>query len=228
MITLNHRRGLAVVAATGALLAAGPVMAASATTSTTPACPTTGGIPLTSTLSNGVTHIGKNATIMGSTAKACGILGFDANGNSQARIPAKNVQFAPTTTKILGLVDAPTTFRATSALTGPARITPSGVKTTLTGYVVATASVLGSSCDIPLKVTLTTGTSGTLTGVPLKVGSDSVFRGTVVSNSFAVPAIKPTATCNALAAAASNTAIGLPLPGGASTITYDVALKLGS
>lgn len=220
-------RSLAVLAAAGAALA---VTAPSASATTTPpACPKASGAQtaFTTTLSNGITKIGKNASFSGASARGCGLLSVRASdGKLVGTIKPGNISFAPVTTKV-GLLSLPTTLRAVSNLTGPVAFTTAGQTASLGGKVVATAEVLGAKCDIPLTVTLTTGKSGALKGVPFAFGTDGVGRGKLVANNFSVPKIAATATCNALIATFSNVLVGLPLGPGASSITFDATLKLG-
>ena len=84
---------------------------------------------------------------------------------------------------------------------------------------------MGQSCDIPLTLNLTTGKSGALTGKDFVANKAGVQTGKLVDGTFAVPAIQPSATCNAVVATLSNTLLGLPLAAGASSITYDATIK---
>lgn len=223
-----RRRALAAalcVGAVGAALVVTPT--AQAAPGAAAACPRpSAGLPFVSKLTNGVTRIGQNATISDSSATSCGVLLARADGKLGLTILAKNIQFAPVVTKV-GLLELPTTLRATSPLEGFVAFSTRGQTASISGAVQATADILGQQCVIPLRVRLTTGTSGPVSGTPFQFDSTGTSRGKLAAGSFAVPAIAPSATCNLVVAGLSNTLLGLPLDRGASTITYDASLKIG-
>lgn len=219
---LSVLSGLAVAAT---VLATAP--AASAAPATTSGCPRTSaaGSAVRSTLSNGTARLGDRATITGSSATACGLLQIRKDGKLALVIQPRNVQFAPVVTRV-GLLSLPTTLKATSVLTGPLAFTPKGQTATLKGSVLATADIQGQKCAIPLKVTLTTGTSGPVSGSFFQFDSAGVSRGRLAAGTFAVPAIAPSPSCNLLVAGLSNVLLGLPLAAGQSSIVYDASLKI--
>lgn len=221
----RSRRLLAVAAAAGAVLAVAPAASATEAGAAAAGCPKTGGLAFVTTLSNGVTKLGSSATITGSTAKACGVAKFAGKGIVGTIKPA-NITFAPVTTTD-GPLSFPTTLKATSALTGPLTLGFKGDGAAFTGSILATADIYGQSCDIPLTVTLTTGKSGALKGQIFTFDKKGLGRGKLVSNTFAVPAIQSSSTCNLVIATLSNKLLGLPLAAGASSITYDGTLKVG-
>lgn len=187
-------------------------------------CPKDGLLNFRSTLTNGQIRLGSSATVSGSTGRACGVQVIAANGSLISRVKPANTSFAPVVTRI-GLLQVPTTFRATSVLQGPAGFDAKGLTAVLAGNVVATAEILGQKCAIPLKLRLTTGRSGALTGSSFQTRADGTAAGRLVDGTFAVPRIQPSATCNAVVATLSNTLLGLPLAAGESSISYDGSLS---
>ncbi|MPQ99212.1 hypothetical protein GB931_15055 [Modestobacter sp. I12A-02628] len=226
----RRRGGMALAAAAlmtfAAVAFAAPASAAPPAPAPAPACPTAGGIPFSSTLSNGSFQIGRLATVSGASATACGVVTGSDFAALTSVVKKENVFFAPTTTKVtfLGL---PTTVTPLGDLTGPASLVNGVTNVTLRGKVQVTTTILGSKCSFPLDLSLTTGTSGKLTGTPLVGGgTDGLLRGKVVANDFSVPKFQPSWACNVLLTSSSNLLLGLPLAPGASSISFDIALKL--
>jgi len=212
---------LAVLALAAMLLA--PV-SASAATSAAP-CPTAGGIPFSSTLSNGTVTIGKHAHASGTSGSACGLVTFDPNVGLISTVAQDNITFNPFTLH-LGLLAIPTRVTAVSDFHGTVAGNPDGTTSiTLTGSVTATSKILGFSCSIgPFTPTLTTGSSGSLTGTPLVGQLPGPLTGKLVANAFAVPKATASASCPKLIAALVNLTVGLPQPAGGSSLTSDVSL----
>jgi hypothetical protein len=216
----------------GALLLVGvlwvpPASAAPAKASAAAAapCPTTGGIPFSSQLSNGNVRIGKLARASGTTGSACGLVTFDPNQGLVSTIARDNLSFDPFQLRI-GLLSVPTQINPASDFHGTISGNPDGTTNiTLTGSVTATSRVLGFSCTIgPFTPTLTTGTSGSLSGTPLVGQLPGPLTGKLVANDFAVPAAQASSRCPRAIAKLVNLIVGLPLPAGRSSITSDVSL----
>ena len=229
-----HRLGTTALAVSAAVLGAAPAALAQAAPPAPGAtaaavgpgkCPQNGLLNFRSVLSGGTITLGRSATVTGSTGRACGVQVVDGKGALISRIKPANAAFAPVQTKV-GLLSFPTTFRATSVLQGPAGLGAQGLTAVLAGKVVATAEILGARCEIPLSLTLTTGRSGALTGTPFK-DVKGVQRGRLVDGRFSVPAIQPSATCDPVTAALSNTLLGLPLAAGESSVSYDATISFG-
>jgi hypothetical protein len=199
-------------------------LSASAATSAAP-CPTSGGIPFSSTLSNGTVTIGKHARASGTSGSACGLVTFDPNVGLVSTIAQDNITFNPFILH-LGLLSIPTQVTAVSDFHGTVAGNPDGTTSiTLTGSVTATSSILGFKCAIgPFTPTLTTGTSGSLSGTPLVGQLPGPLTGKLVANDFAVPKAAASATCPKLIAALVNVTVGLPQPPGGSSLTSDVSL----
>jgi hypothetical protein len=229
-LTKNHaaRRvatvGLTSLAAAG--LALGVTGVSPAAAADAPACPT-GAFAFTSDLTNGSFVIGKSAKSSGAVASACGSIAGDGAGGLVSTVKKENVTFKPTTTKVLFL-NLPTTVTPTSDLTGPVVLGASGIDVTLKGSVTVTTDILGQKCSFPLDLSLTTGKSGALTGTPLTADAATGLQtGKLVAGDFTVPKFKSSKACNVIIAEFSNVLLGLPLKSGASTATFDLALKLG-
>ncbi len=227
----NRRRRRLAAAAVSAVAVAGFAGVAPAVAATTPSaaasCPT-GALAFTSTLSNGTFAIGKSASSSGASGTACGSI-ISLNGGLGSSISKSNLSFAPSTTKVL-ILDVPTTVTPTSDMVGPTVLNSDGtIDVSLAGTVDVVTDVLGSKCTLPLSLSLTTGKSGALTGTPLTADATTgLDNGKLVDGDFTVPKIKPSKTCNPLIAALTNGLLGLPLKAGASTISFDLALKLGN
>ncbi|HEX6674303.1 MAG TPA: hypothetical protein VF486_04670 [Actinomycetes bacterium] len=222
----GRRRGRAVaivllVALAGLLVAVAPSGASAA------ACPTTGGTPITSQLSNGTLKIGPVARASGTSGSGCGLLIIDDQG-IRTVLPKDNLTFDPFTLHV-GILSVPTTVTAVSDFGGPVELLPNNqVGASLTGSVTSTASILGFKCTIgPFTPTLTTGTSGALTGTPFTGQPDGSLGGKLVANDFAVPAVRPSARCPLPIAALVNLTTHLPQKAGGSSITYDASLRVG-
>jgi hypothetical protein len=205
----------------GLLVAVPPAAAAAAP------CPTTGGTPITSQLGNGTLRIGPVARASGTTASGCGLLIFDDQG-LRTVLPKDNLTFDPFRLKV-GILSVPTTVTAASDFAGPVVLLPNNaVDASLAGSVTSSANILGFRCTIgPFSPTLTTGTSGSLTGSPFVGQPDGSLGGKLVANDFAVPAVRPSARCPAPIAALVNLTTHLPQRAGGSSITYDASLRVG-
>jgi hypothetical protein len=188
-------------------------------------CPTTGGIPFSSQLSNGTVRIGRIARASGTSATACGLVTADASGALVSTIARDNLSFAPFSLRI-GLLSVPTQVTPVSDFHGTVAGNPDGTTSiTLTGSLTATSRILGFSCTIgPFTPTLTTGTSGSLSGSPLVGQLPGPLTGKLVANDFAVPAARSSARCPGLIARLVNLTVGLPQPAGGSSLTADVSL----
>ena len=221
-----HRRALGLLAlALVPVLGYAPAAEAAAPTSGPGVCPTKGLARVTSTLSNGSVALGSRGTVTGSSGRACGVLVTNAAGALIARIQPANTAFAAVQTKV-GLLSFPTTLRATSVLQGPTAFAGAALSARLSGSVVATADIMGQQCQIPLRLNLTSGRSGALTGNNFTPDAHNVQHGRLVDGTFAVPAIQPSPTCSVVVATLSNTLLGLPLAAGRSSVSYDAALRL--
>jgi hypothetical protein len=185
-------------------------------------CPTNGLLSFSTSLTAGTIRLGDAAVVTGSTGRACGVQVVNAAGRLTSRVAPANTAFAPVQTTV-GLLSFPTTIRATSVLQGPAGLDARGLTAVLAGNVVATADIFGSTCEIPLRLRLTTGRSGALTGQSFR-DVRGVQTGRLVDGTFAVPAIQPSATCNPVIAALTNVLLGLPLPAGRSSVSYGATL----
>lgn len=196
----------------------------SASAQTAP-CPTTGGIPFSSKLSNGTVKIGRLARASGTTASACGLVTFDPAVGLVSTIAKDNLTFDPFRLRV-GLLSVPTQITAVTDFHGTVAGNPDGTTSiTLTGSVTATSNVLGFRCTIgPFTPTLTTGTSGSLTGSPLVGQLPGPLTGKLVANDFTVPAARASRGCPGLIAGAVNLLVGLPQPAGGSSLTSDVSL----
>jgi hypothetical protein len=223
----RRRRGrVAAVALLAALAGVLAVLPASPASAQAAACPTTGGTPLTTQLSNGTLKVGPVANASGTSASGCGLLLFDAQG-FHTLIPQANLSFDPFQLHV-GLLTVPATVSAASDFAGPVTIGTAGIDTSLSGSVTSTASLLGFRCTIgPFSPTLTTGTSGALTGTPFTAQPDGSLAGKLVANDFAVPAVRPSLRCPALVAGLVNLITHLPQGAGGSSITFDASLRLG-
>ena len=220
------RRAGTAVAAVAVLAGLAGISPAQAADPVAAACPT-GAFAFTSTLSNGVFKIGKNASSTGASGTACGSIAGDGAGGLISTVAKDNITFAPTKTKVLFL-DLPTTVTPTSDLTGPVVLGASGIDVTLSGTVNVTTNVLGQKCSFPLTLNMTTGKSGSLTGAPLVAdAATGLQKGKLVAGDFTVPKLKASKTCNIIIAEVTNGLLGLPLKSGASSATFDLSLKLG-
>jgi hypothetical protein len=215
---------LALLAGMLLMPAASAATPAAATAAAAP-CPTTGGIPFSSQLSNGTVRIGRLARASGTTATACGLVTADASGALVSTVARDNLAFAPFSLRI-GLLSVPTQVTPVSDFHGTVAGNPDGTTSiTLTGSLTATSRILGFSCTIgPFTPTLTTGTSGSLSGAPLVGQLPGPLTGKLVSNDFAVPAARSSARCPSLIARLVNLTVGLPQPVGGSSLTADVSL----
>ncbi|MDA8281363.1 MAG: hypothetical protein M0Z63_13270 [Actinomycetota bacterium] len=199
----------------------------SSSTSSSNTCPTASGASLAfaGTLSNGVAKFGSAASVTGLTGTMCGLVNV---GTLTATVQPANFVFAPTTTKLLGFLNLPTTITVgapATAVLAPGKASgtyDTSMKLTLSANV----DLLGLfHCTVgPMTPTVTTGTSGTVSGTPLTGSLLTKLTGTMAAGDFAVPAIQSSSTCPGIIAGISNLIMGLPLAAGKSTITTAVSL----
>ena len=199
----------------------------SSTSSSSNTCPTASGASLAfaGTLSNGVAKFGSAASVTGLTGTMCGLVNV---GTLTATVQPANFVFAPTTTKLLGFLNLPTTITVgapATAVLAPGKASgtyDTSMKLTLSANV----DLLGLfHCTVgPMTPTVTTGTSGTVSGTPLTGSLLTKLTGTMAAGDFAVPAIQSSSTCPGIIAGISNLIMGLPLAAGKSTITTAVSL----
>jgi hypothetical protein len=204
---------------------AGAAPAAAASAPTAAPCPTTGGVPFSSQLTNGTVRIGRLARASGTTASACGLVTLDPVQGLVSTIARDNLTFEPFSLRI-GLLSVPTQVTPVTDFHGTVVGNPDGTTSiTLTGSLTATSRVLGFSCAIgPFTPTLTTGTSGSLTGSPLVGQLPGPLTGKLVANDFAVPAAQASLRCPRPVAGLVNLIVGLPQPAGGSSLTADISL----
>jgi len=213
-----------------ALLATFLGLAAPGTAGAAPApCPTIAPGPFrytfTSTFTNGVIDINGRAKVTGATGAACGTIQLK-QGKIVATVPAANMSFAPAKAKIFGLVNVPIGMTPLSDFTGTGALKADGSHVTLSGTVRGETSILGFTCGVgPFTPTLTTDTSGALTGVPFK-GKPGV--GKVVAGDFVIPTISVTPKCPKLIAYLGSIALGFPAAAGKSTLTFDATQTLAN
>ena len=207
-----------------------PAASAATTSGTSPQatsapCPTTGGIPFSSQLTNGTVKIGKLAHASGTTSSACGLVTFDPAQGLVSTIARDNLTFDPFILHI-GPLGVPTRVTPVSDFHGTVAGNPDGTTSiTLTGSLTATSSLLGLRCTIgPFTPTLTTGASGSLSGSPLVGQLPGPLTGKLVANDFAVPAAQASARCPRVVAKLINLLVGLPQPAGGSSLTADISL----
>jgi hypothetical protein len=216
-----------------------------ATSASAQTCPA-GGITFNAAFSGGVIKIGSGAVSRNLNGTACGqlsltglsITGSTINASFTADAPAANVSFAAGSVTLFGLISAPDTTTIDSDLAGTASAAinmttgASVVNQSLSQSISATVDLLGFYCTLgPFTPVLTTGPSGSLTGVPftgtqnLTAGTSSL-TGTVVANAFTVPAGKSSSTCPALIAGVQNLLLGLPLSAGKSSLQLNASLNV--
>jgi len=148
------------------------------------------------------------------------------------------VSFAAGSVTLFGLISAPDTTTIDSDLAGTASAAinmttgASVVNQSLSQSISATVDLLGFYCTLgPFTPVLTTGKSGSLTGVPFTgtqnlLAGTSSLTGTVVANAFTVPAGKSSSTCPALIAGVQNLLLGLPLAAGKSSLQLNASLNV--
>jgi hypothetical protein len=187
-------------------------------------CPAGG---FTSTLSNGQVKIGNLDPATGATATACGLVAFQPDGSLRATIARDNLSFARLSVPI-ALFDVDVQITPASDFSGPVTLAADGIHLTLSGQVVATVRVLLNTCTIgPFTSTLTTGTSGSLTGRPFNGPSQNELTGRLVGNEDPVPAAGHSLLrCPLLISGVLNAITGLPSPAGESFTTFDASLDL--
>jgi hypothetical protein len=177
------------------------------------------------TFSNGTMKLG-NAAASGLSAQACGWL-HAMDGVLVTTVNPTDITFPPVSVKVLFL-KLPATVTVNAPLEGPVTFANNltTVNINLAANLTASAKLLGFSCGIgPITPTLTTGTSGSLTGVPFTGSLGTGFSGTVVANDFAVPAISPSASCPRLVAALAGLLVGLPAGAGKASISMQGSIK---
>lgn len=186
------------------------------------------GLGFHATFKNGTLKLG-SATATGLAADACGFIVANPDGTLVSTVQPGDIAFTPVSVKILFL-SLPSTVTVNAPLSGPVQIGPAfdSADISLTANLSAAASLLGFKCTIgPLTPTLTTGTSGSLTGTTFTGDLTSGFSGKVVANSFAVPAIKSSSSCPGLIAGLSNLLVGLPAKPGKASIQMEGSITVG-
>jgi hypothetical protein len=182
------------------------------------------GIRFNGTLSAGSLSVGSTLTAANVAARFCGLQNpFSLNG----AVAANGIAFDPAATTVLRTIQLPLSVRPAAAsllITGK---DPNGaLEATMTTNVIASVTVAGVTCTVgPVAMTLTTGPSGTLHGAPF-TGPIDHTTGRIVSDDFAVPAVRPSLTCPSFVASLVNVMAGLPLPAGSSQITLNVVFGL--
>ena len=194
-------------------------------------CPTTGGIPFTGTLSNGVAKLGSSVSMTGLSGTFCGLANFAGSGLT-ASIQPQNFTFAAASAKLFGFLSLPATMTVDAPVnTTLALGTGSTFNTSMPLSVSSTVSLLGLfHCTVgPMTPTFTTGTSGSVSGTPLAGSVLTGLSGTLAAGDFAVPAIQASSGCPGLIAGIANAIMGLPLAPGKATITASTTItpKLG-
>lgn len=192
------------------------------------ACPTNG-IPFTSQLTNGNVKIGRMDPATGVSAAACGVVDFTPDLKLLATVPKENLTFEPFEVPIgiTGLLSIPVQITAVSDFTGPVTFAADGIHIALSGQVVADVRVLLSTCRLgPFTTSLTTDTSGALTGAPFFGTNPADLAGRLVGNDDAVPGAGHNLRCPLLISALLNSIAGLPAAAGQSSITFDATLQL--
>lgn len=181
----------------------------------------------TATFSNGSMKLG-SATGEGLGAKACGSI-TTSNGQFISTVQPADMAFDPVSVKVLFL-KLPAKITVNAPVTGPAKIGPgfTSADISLSASITAGASLLGFTCNIgPIVPTLTTGTSGALTGKTFTGSLKDGFSGTVVANDFPVPGIQKSPTCPGFVAFLANALVGLPAAPGKASIQMDGTIKIG-
>jgi hypothetical protein len=201
---------------------------ASAKSADASSCPTSGGTPFATQLTNGTIKLGNN-TVNNLTASGCGLETTAADGSLSATITKDNATFNDFNLTVSGFT-VPVHTTALGDFTGPVTKNADGsVDVALTGQVQVSPTVLGSTCDIgPITLTLTTKTSGALTGSPFVGTPPAPLSGKLVAGDFAVPAAQPSSTCSSFVASQINNAVPLPQQPGGSTLTYDASLTVSA
>ena len=188
--------------------------------------PTTGALSsFHATFSNGSMKLG-SATASGLSAQACGWIHFK-NGVLVSTVDATDITFPSVSVKVLFL-SLPATVTVNAPLEGPVSFANNftTANISLSANLTASAKLLGFSCAIgPLTPKLTTGTSGSLTGVPFTGSLSKGFSGKVVANDFAVPAISSSRTCPRLIASLAGLLVGLPAGAGKASISMEGSIK---
>ncbi len=199
----------------------------SSSSSTTSSCPAggNGNIAFTGTLSNTTAKFGSAATVSGLSGTLCGLLDFST---ATATIQPSNFTFSSATTTLLGFLRLPTTTSVVAPATATLKGNSTGTaySTSMQLSMTATVSLLGLfKCTVgPFNPTMTTGTSGSVSGAPLTGNILKNLTGTLAAGDFSVPAIQASPSCPGLIAGLSNLIMGLPLKAGQSSITSTVSL----
>lgn len=192
----------------------------------------TPGLATASALTGGTATIGSHISASGITGVATGTLAPGAGGTFDVVLPKGNIDILPgTATLSLGFLKLglPTTFTADSDITGTATLGAGGsIDATLTSSLSTTAQVGPFACTIgPITASLTTGTSGSLTGTPFTGSLTGVESGVLVANDFSVPAVQATPHCPGLVAGLVDILAGLPLAPGSSSLKFNASLVNG-
>lgn len=192
------------------------------------------GLPVAVSLSGGTFDVGVAAHTTGITATVCSFFVLPAIAartsvssvnapGSPNDCPGCSISFGTgATVDVYGTVALPATLSPAGPITASIAPQPApngGLNLIVTAPVMAAVSVpeAGVSCTLgPVMATLTTGTSGSLTGQPI-TGSLNNASAAGVSSTFTVPAATPSTDCPADLIPSLNTLTGLPaLPGSAT------------
>jgi len=193
------------------------------------------GVALATRISGGVLRLGRSTITTGLDATVCGLLRFPqltATIPGQACTPATEptgcISFGEASTAIDGLVDLPTTFSAgtttvsvshTAAADGGLVVT---ISTTVTTHVLIAR--FGVDCSVgPIAVSLTTSTSGPLSGSAV-TGPLTDATARIVGASFAVPGATASTTCPSGLIPATDGLVGLPAPAGVGQFSAPLTL----
>jgi hypothetical protein len=193
------------------------------------------GVPIASQITGGSLTIGSVVKTTGLSATICGLLDFP---KLTSTIPAQAcnasteatgcITYGDATTTIDGLVDLPTTFTPgpTSVAVSKTAAPDGGLQLTITAQVTTHVHIarFGVDCAVgPITVTLTTQTSGPLTGAPV-TGPLTLASAKIVGATFAVPGAVASFTCPEQLIPATNGLVGLPAAAGVAQFTAPLTL----
>ncbi len=198
------------------------------------------GLPVAVKINGGALTIGAAAKTTGIMATVCGYFVLptitartsSTNVNSPGSpndCPACSISFAPAEVDVYDTVEVPATIAIAGPISTSVAAEPAangGLNINFTAPVTASISVpeAGVTCMLgPVSASLTTQTSGTLTGAPI-TGSLTGATATGVGNAFTVPAATPSTDCPADLLPSLNTLAGLPAPPGVATFTAPFTL----
>ncbi len=193
------------------------------------------GVPIASEITGGTLDIGTVVKTTGLSATICGLLRFPqltasipgqvCNAATEA---AGCFSYGQATTSIDGLVDLPTTISP-----GPATVTvlhttapDGGLEIDIAAQVTTHVHIarFGVDCSVgPIDLTLTTATSGPLSGAPV-TGPLYDATAKIVSAAFAVPGANASLTCPAGLVPATDQLVGLPAAPGVALFSAPMTL----